>query len=73
MTMIFVRDKIRDATADEKEYVKSIAQYAIEQTIETNGLSLYWSEPGNTARYSTQYPMEVSQRKEKASHETNHC
>ncbi len=56
--MIFVRDEIREASKVEKEYVKSLAQYAIDETIETDGLSLYWAEPGSMARYSTQYPPE---------------
>ena len=57
MTMIFVRDKLRDATDEEKDYVLSLARYAIRETIETDGLSLYWSEPGTSARFSTQSPQ----------------
>ncbi len=58
--IIFVRDKILPAKESEKTYVKSMASFAIDETIETDGLSLYWSEPGTQARFSTQYP----QRKE---------
>ncbi len=57
MTMIFVRDKIRQCNEREKRYVKSLAQVAIDETIETDGLSLYWSEPGKKARFSTQHPQ----------------
>ncbi len=51
-----MQDKIRDATEDEKVYVRTLAQYAIDKTIETDGVSFYWAEPGSKARYSTQYP-----------------
>lgn len=54
--IIFMQDKIRDATEDEKVYVRTLAQYAIDKTIETDGVSFYWAEPGSKARYSTQYP-----------------
>jgi len=50
----FVRDKIQPANQSEKDYVKSLAQEAIEETIETDGISLYWSESQTAARFSTQ-------------------
>ncbi len=50
--MIFIRDKVRLATEKEKIYVKSLSKFAIEETIETDGLSFFWSEPGSQARYS---------------------
>jgi len=54
-TMIkFVRDEVQPASQSEKDYVKSLTQYAIEETIETDGISLYWSEPKTAARFSTQ-------------------
>ncbi len=56
--IIFARDKIRSATEWERAHVRVLAQCAIDETIEADGLSLYWSEPGSMARYSTQYPIE---------------
>ncbi len=56
MTYISMRDDVRPATQAERNYVKSLAPYANDWTIETDGLSLYWSEPQSMARYSTQYP-----------------
>ncbi len=58
--MIFMRDKIRPANEQEKKYVKALSMDAIDETIETDGLTLYWDEPQSMARFSTQYP----QRKE---------
>lgn len=58
MTMLFVRDKVQPANEAQKVYIKSLAREAIEETIETDGLSLYWSEPQSMARFSTQVPSE---------------
>ena len=54
----FIRDKVQPASQAEKEYVMTLAKDAIKETIETDGISLFWSEPQTMARYSTQVPQE---------------
>lgn len=44
---------LKPATDEQKAYVISMATYAIPESIETDGVSLFWSQPGVTAEYET--------------------
>ena len=48
------RQSIREATPEEKEYVLKLDSFA--ENIETDEVSLFWSEEGTAARFSTQMP-----------------
>lgn len=46
------RQSIREATPEEKEYVLKLDSFA--ENIETDGVSIFWSEEGSMALFSTQ-------------------
>jgi len=48
------RQSIREATPEEKEYVLKLDSFA--ENIETDEVSIFWSEEGTAALFSTQMP-----------------
>ena len=48
------REPMRKATRKEREYVLKLDPYA--DNIRTDGVSLFWEEPGDLGRFSTQRP-----------------
>lgn len=48
------RSEIRKAAKREKEYVQGLAPFA--ENVRTDGVVLFWDEPGSMALFSTQKP-----------------
>jgi hypothetical protein len=48
------RQSIREATSEEEEYILKLDSFA--ENIETDGVSIFWSEEGTSAQFSTQMP-----------------
>jgi len=52
------RSEIRKAAKREREYVLGLAPFA--ENVRTDGVILFWDEPGSMALFSTQKPSRSS-------------
>jgi hypothetical protein len=52
------RSEIRKASKCEREYVLGLAPFA--ENVRTDGVVLFWDEPGSMALFSTQKPSRSS-------------